>query len=57
MNNRDRAIGFLREKHRENTGQQTEAQKLRAEAVAFLTGKTTQKKPLRPEVRALLGND
>jgi hypothetical protein len=57
MSNRDKTINYLLDVARKNTGQQTDEERRRDEAVAFLTGRQTSKPSLRPEVRKLLGKD
>jgi hypothetical protein len=57
MSKNDKVINFLLDVARRNNGQQTDEERRRKEAVAFLTGKQTSKPSLRPEVRRLLGKD
>jgi hypothetical protein len=51
---RSAAIRGLIDKAKTNRGEATDAEKQRADAVAFLAGKRPARKPLRPGVRELL---
>jgi hypothetical protein len=57
MNDKQRsaAIRGLIDKAKTNRGEATDAEKQRADAVAYLAGKQPAQKPLRPAVRGLLG--
>jgi hypothetical protein len=54
---RNGAINGLINKAKSNRGEQTDDEKQRADAVAFLAGKQPRKQQLRPGVAQLLGRD
>jgi hypothetical protein len=51
---RSAAVRGLIDKAKTNRGEQTDAERQRADAVAYLAGKQPAQKPLRPGVRELL---